>query len=199
MKIDGVILAAGYSSRAGGFKPSFIIDGKSLIQITVEGIYDFCENVFVVVGFNSEIVSNLLKSYPKVKIIENEFYQNGMFTSIKCGLRNTVNERIFIMPGDYPFDITDVAKQMIQVNGEIIIPSYNNKKGHPVLITSNIAKEIMKESDEYNLRYFFNKKEITYYETNKEEILYDIDTQEDYLNALKITREKYDTKNRLNN
>ena len=51
--IEGVILAAGSSSRAGTFKPALRIGGRSMIVRCIEGMGEVCGRIIVVRGMNS--------------------------------------------------------------------------------------------------------------------------------------------------
>lgn len=47
-KVDGLILAAGLSTRAKAFKLGLRVEGKTIIERSVEGMYDICSKVIVV-------------------------------------------------------------------------------------------------------------------------------------------------------
>lgn len=190
MSVDAVILAAGYSSRADGFKMEFDIDGKSILQRCIEGFYDSCRKIIVVTGFKHEKIDMLVEGYDKVTTIYNEDYPKGMFTSIKRGISCVESERFFLTPGDYPFINKDIVNRILtcsrkedSITNEVIIPSFCNKGGHPILLKSSLIQEILNEKDEYNLRDFLKKKDKEYIIIENQGILFDVDTQDDYKKA----------------
>ena len=102
MTVDAVILAAGYSSRAGDFKPALDLFGKSILQRCIESMSDLCENIIVVGGHQIKIIRELTKDLPKVKVVKNEHFELGMFSSVRRGIKEVSSDRFFIIPGDQP-------------------------------------------------------------------------------------------------
>ncbi len=72
---------------------------------------------------------------------------------------------------------------MLSTNSDIVIPTYKNIKGHPVLIKRNIINNIL--SEEYvSLREFINKHGFSTLCIEDQGILLDIDTDQDYVDIL---------------
>ncbi|MEA3476360.1 MAG: nucleotidyltransferase family protein [Candidatus Cloacimonadota bacterium] len=183
MDIEGIVLAAGFSKRAGIFKMELMIDNKTMIEHSIQGMYDICSRIIVVGGYKIEIIKEILKKYPKVDIIFNRNYKKGMFSSVKTGIQHIKSDKFFLLPGDVPFVKEAVYKKMLSIQGDIVIPSYKGRKGHPVLIKSYLINEILAEPKNSNLKIFINKKGYTLAEVEDEAILLDIDTLEDYKKA----------------
>lgn len=187
MGFEAIILGAGYSSRAQGYKMTFDIEGKTLIERCIEGFLKVCERVIVVGGYRIEMIDEVLKDYDKVKLVKNEDFQRGMFSSIQRGIKEIEEDSFFICPGDYPLISKDVFEKIMAARGQIIIPSFNGGRGHPILIHSSIKKEILEEHYSSNLREFIRNKEITLVEIDKQLKTWDIDTRED----LQVTRQHF--------
>lgn len=185
MDIDGIVLAAGFSKRAGIFKMELMIDNKTMIEHSIQGMYDICSRIIVVGGYKIWIIRKILKNYKKVKIVLNRNYKKGMFSSVKIGIQHIKSDKFFLLPGDIPFVKKGIYKKMLSIQGDIVIPSYKGRKGHPVLIKSYLINEILAEPENSNLKIFINRKGYTLIEVEDEAILRDIDTLEDY-NKLKI-------------
>lgn len=190
MKVDGVILAAGYSSRANAFKMELEIDNKSILQRCVESLYDECNKIIVVSGYKNEKINKLVEGYSKVKVVYNEEFHKGMFSSVKKGIQNVTQEKFLLTPGDYPLISKDVIKRLIKEENEIVIPSFNGKGGHPILLSSNLIKEILSEDEESNLKAFLNRKKCSYLNIEDMGVLVDVDTIEDYEYVRKIANNK---------
>lgn len=180
MNIEGVVLAAGYSSRAGTFKLELDIGGKTVIEHCIEGMYDICSRIIVVGGYQIHRIIEILKEYPKAEVVLNSRYAEGMFTSVKEGMRHVRGDRFFFTPGDYPMISRMVCQRLLTVEGDIILPAYGGRKGHPVLMMGRLAKELLMEPDSLSLRDFIHRKGYRVLEVEEEGILTDIDTQEDY-------------------
>ena len=164
MSIDGIVLAAGLSSRVGRYKLTLDMQGKTVIERCIESMYDICSNVIVVVGYNY----NLLE---------------GMFSSVKKGLYEVKGDKFFLTPADYPLIKKDTYIRMLSTNSDIVIPTYKNIKGHPVLIKRRIINNIL--SEEYvSLREFINNHGFSTLCIEDQGILLDIDTNEDYIDIL---------------
>ncbi len=72
---------------------------------------------------------------------------------------------------------------MLSTNSDIVIPTYKNIKGHPVLIKRRIINNIL--SEEYiSLREFINKHGFSTLCIEDEGVLLDIDTDQDYIDIL---------------
>ena len=185
MDIEGIVLAAGFSSRMGKFKMEMSLVGKTLIERSVESLDKVCSKIIVVAGYKSEMIKEILKSYEKVEVVFNKEFEKGMFSSIKIGISQIKTEKFFLLPGDIPFVKEKVFRKLLSKKGDIIIPVFNGRKGHPVLIDSSLINEILDEPEDSNLKLFISKKGFTTVEVQDEAILIDIDTEKDYFNYQK--------------
>lgn len=183
MTVDGVILAAGYSSRVGDFKPGLDLYGKSILQRCIESMSELCENIIVVGGHQHEIICDLVKDIPKVKAVKNENFDLGMFSSIRRGIKEVRSDRFFIMPGDQPVVKAETFKFLLEKEADIVIPRYKGKKGHPPLFDSKLIEEILSWVDTEILRnYIHSKEQVIIIDVDDPGIGLDVDTAEDYEN-----------------
>lgn len=178
--VAGVILAAGYSSRAGDFKMTHEIMGKPVIEYVIENMFNVCNRITVVSGFHAEKLVYLSKKYSKLQVVYNEHFNNGMFSSVLVGLRQTNGKKLFIIPGDYPAVSLDTFGIMINhCDVNILLPRYEGKPGHPVLISNNAKRQLLigsfKTLYDYIMEYGFESVDI-----NDAGILMDIDYPNDY-------------------
>lgn len=154
MIIEGIILAAGLSSRAGTYKLTLELGGKTIIERCVEGMYNVCSKVIVVGGYNIEKLAPILDKYPNVELVYNETYRIGMFSSVLEGFKHTTGDRIFLIPGDYPFIDHNVYVSLLKLEGDIVIPTYKHTKGHPILISKNMVNLLLTMKNYNSLREF---------------------------------------------
>jgi molybdenum cofactor cytidylyltransferase len=188
MKVDGVIVAAGFSRRARAFKMELPLGDKTLIQRTIEGIANVCSRVIVVAGYKSEKIFPLEKKYGQVSVVFNPHYANGMFTSIREGIKHVKSDWFFFIPGDYPLVTGAVYQRLLEALSQfptaaIFIPVFKKRKGHPILVKSSLAEELLSEPEDSNLRIFIRRKGFVPVEVDDDSILLDIDTREDYHRA----------------
>ena len=181
MITEAIILAAGLSSRAKTNKMLLTVDGKTIIEDCIESFYDTCSRLILVVGHNYLDIKPVIEKYDKVNIAYNENYLDGMFSSVKEGIRNVKGERFFLTPGDYPLIKKSTIWKMANTDSDIVVPVYRGEKGHPVLIKSKFKEEILKGSFN-SLLEFINLKQISVLDVNDKGVIKDVDTMEDYNN-----------------
>ena len=189
MNIEGVILAAGFSGRAGTFKMELPFGEKKLIQRVIEGMMDSCSRVIVVGGHRIERIIRLTRKYPAVQVVFNRHYERGMFSSVQEGVGHLEGDAFFIMPGDHPLVDRSVYQRLIAAlkssgpGYNVFIPVFKGRKGHPVLMRKALAAEIRKEPPLSTLRTVIRRHRYLLVEVDREGILLDVDTLEDYKKA----------------
>jgi molybdenum cofactor cytidylyltransferase len=186
--MEGVVVAAGFSSRAEGWKMAFDIGGVTVIERVILGMSPYCSRLIVVGGYRFNLLQWLLpkEKYPWVKLIFNPNYEKGMFSSVLAGMRRIHAPRIFFIPGDYPLVSSHVYERLLEQEGQIIIPSFRGTTGHPVLFQSEVIEDLFRESNSYtSLRQFIASHQHTIVEVADPGIVMDIDTWEDYLKAIR--------------
>ncbi len=182
--VDAVILAAGYSSRMGAFKPALDFAGKSLLARCVETFLALCGSVIVVAGHEADRTAALLAAYPTVRVLRNPDYDAGMFTSVRAGVAAVGAARCFLTPGDHPLISPRTCGRLLQAAGTIVVPSHDGKAGHPVLLDAALIPEILAEPADSNLRAVLSRHERTFVTVDDPGILFDVDTMEDYRAAV---------------
>jgi molybdenum cofactor cytidylyltransferase len=180
MAVDGVILAAGLSTRAGRFKMAWPLGDRTLIEWAVAGMEAVADRIIVVGGFQVERIRELLADVPRVEVVYNDGYASGMFSSVRAGLKHVRAERFFLLPGDHPLVGEQVYRAMLGSTGDVVIPVFAGRKGHPVLMSSRLIATILQAPDSSTLRDIL---QVTCYETvevEDEGILLDVDDPDSY-------------------
>ncbi len=175
--MEGIILAAGMSTRFPEYKMLQKIDGVTLIEKTVTTMKPFVDKIIVVTGFNSHLIKQILSTERKVNFVENDNYKEGMYTSIKCGM-NIASEDVFLIPGDMAFVSNNTYKVLSQYKDDVVIPSYDMKAGHPIRLSYKVVKDI-RTSNHKHLRALLTEYKKKYIVVDDPYILVDIDTKED--------------------
>ncbi len=150
------------------------------------------DEVIVVVGHRAAEIEKRLGTHP-LKTVFNPDYRHGMLTSAQAGIRACKESEAFaLMLVDQPFITSDLINGVIeayqQTEKGIAVPSYNYKRGHPVIFDQKYASDILAlgtESD--GVRTLFKKysDDIHYVTVDTDDVLRDIDYREDYERALK--------------
>jgi len=177
--ITGIILAGGYSSRAQTNKMMLLINGKPIVEHVILTMKVSCQKIIVVTGHYHDEISQAISHYTDVKIVKNQEYDSGMFSSVLCGLKE-VDSDFFLVPGDYPMIQSSTYKMLKENQGLIRVPVYKGRRGHPIFIKKELIDELLNEPVESNLKVFRDRHQVEYVETKDAGILQDIDTIEDY-------------------
>lgn len=186
-KMEAIILAAGYSSRANAFKMTLPLGEMSVLEHTISKFEGTCCKVIVVAGFQEELIQEEMakiihkNAYSfQIKYIYNENFNKGMFSSIQKGCNEVNNSTFFITPGDCPLVKKETVQLIAEQKGNVVIPSFNYKGGHPIKLSSQVKQKILESNPESNLRVVLNNYEKKYVNVEDQGVLMDMDTPEDY-------------------
>jgi molybdenum cofactor cytidylyltransferase len=192
MNIEGIILAAGLSSRMGKSKLELLMGDKMVIEHTILSMSPFCSGIMLVCGKQIETIQKKTLCYPGIKILYNENFNQGMFTSVQKGVAAITGDYFFLIPGDCPLVRPETFVTLRAVasgnpDQTIFIPCYNNKKGHPVLFKKTMIKTILDSPSTAILRDIIISNGFTRVPVQDEGILLDMDTVEDFERIKKIS------------
>jgi len=185
METEGVILAAGKSSRmAGVAKMAMDLNGRTVVERTIESLHPFCSRIIVVTGFHAEAVVESAGHCAEAIFVHNPDCEKGMFSSLRLGLRHTEAERVLFLPGDCPFITREVCEKLLAAKGDIVLPAYQGKSGHPVLLSRHAIEGLLADERCESLQEYIQANGPEIIAVDLPEILWDIDTPEDYANAV---------------
>lgn len=186
-RFGAVILAAGYSSRMGRFKPLLLLGDETIVERLIRvsknaGI----EQIVVVTGHNRE----QMQPYITGAFVEEAFnpiFDKGMFTSIQTGaaaIRDDL-DGFFLMPVDCPL-ITETEINALMESFEpdrFSVACYRGKKGHPLLIPKKFRQEIIEHDGKGGLKAITDRdfRLMKRLETGYEGVVMDMDTPEAYM------------------
>jgi molybdenum cofactor cytidylyltransferase len=183
-----IILAAGESKRMGFQKMLLLFNSKTMIENVIMNVTGSAvDNTLVVLGSGKEDLIELIEKYD-VSYCFNDNYKEGMLSSVKCGFKNVPSdfEAILVFQGDQPLIPPSVVNMMIEAyrsTGKgIVIPVYDKKRGHPLLIDRKYKEEIKTLDSNEGLRSLSYKYsgDVLEVETDIPGILRDFDTYEEY-------------------
>ncbi|MFJ7512815.1 NTP transferase domain-containing protein [Peribacillus simplex] len=189
--MEAIVLAAGYSSRANAFKMTLPMGQRSVLEQTISKFEGLCSRVIVVAGFQAEIIQEeIAKIISKnaysfqIKFVYNENFNQGMFHSIQKGCNEVNAPTFFITPGDCPLVKKETVQLLAKHKGNVVIPSFDYKGGHPIKLSSEVKQKILETNPESNLRVVLDGYEKQYMNVDDAGVLMDVDTPEDYQKAI---------------
>jgi len=186
--ITAVILAAGYSRRMGCFKPLLKIGKQTIIERTVSLFKDAGINdIRVVVGHCRGRIEPILEK-AGIRAIINKENSPEMFSSVLATIKNLEPEvqALAILPVDIPLVRQWTIRYLIKRNrsdgDSILIPSFQGKRGHPVIMPAKYFSVIKRWTGKDGLRGALKQLadhtvSVAVADAN---ILFDIDLPEDY-------------------
>lgn len=188
IKVTGIILSAGLSSRMKDFKPLLKLkNGKSFIRSIVENISSVCNEVVIVTGHNEKAIIddlNILRGEIDFRIVHNDQFGTGMFSSLKTAIQKSNADWYLYHFVDQPSLTSTFYRTILSFTNKKsnwIQPVHNGRKGHPILF-DNYIKKLILEDDFKSLRELSRKPEITkyFFDYNSYLIFEDIDTPNDF-------------------
>jgi len=154
-----LLVAAGLSTRMGGFKPLIDLGGKPLIDHALDTFLtvEICEMAIVTGHRHEEIRAHL--SGRGIHFIHNENYATtDMLNSVKRGLSYLSGKcgRVFIMPADIPLVRPFTARSMLLCakdgEADVVKPAYRGKSGHPLLVDAACIPQILAYTGDNGLK-----------------------------------------------
>ncbi len=147
--ITAILLAAGESKRMNGENKLLKkVDRVPLIKHSVKNILNSSvDELIIITGHQSNEIKKIIDKNKKIKFVYNDKYKDGMSSSIKAGLQNLSKKThaFFISLGDMPEVNKEIYNNLIKQlkNNKIIVPTYKNKQGNPVLFSKSFKEKIM--------------------------------------------------------
>ena len=145
----------------------------------------------MVLGAEAARVKKKIDYYddPRFRIKENPDFSRGMSSSLKVGVKNLSKNTkyLVIFLGDQPLITPDIFDNIIhkfeEDSAEIMMPVYNKKPGHPVIISTKYLSDIKKLEGPMGLKPFIDshKDIVKYYPVDNNRVIIDLDYYDDYI------------------
>lgn len=192
LETNGIILAAGLSSRMNAFKPLLKLQGKTMIEHSIESMFHGgVKQVVVVVGYRADEIEVLLGGKydgSRLIVIHNPRYaETDMLVSVKIGISAlTPCSAFYLLPGDMPAIKTStffaVKEAMSRTNALVAFPTMDGYRKHPPLISWQCISDILTFEGEGGLRELWKQLEKNIITVPVDDIgcLLDADTKVDY-------------------
>ncbi|MCW5854374.1 MAG: nucleotidyltransferase family protein [Anaerolineae bacterium] len=188
--ITAIILAAGLSSRMGRPKPLLPFGERLVIERILTALHQcpVAETV-VVVGHAHGLVEQRLQGWPNTRAAFNPDYATGeMLSSLQTGLQavSPTADAALVALVDQPRLEPGVVASLVEAyqagQGGVIVPSYQMRRGHPMLIDRRHWPAILSLVEGQSLRDFMRAAAASIYHVTVDtpSILRDMDTPTDY-------------------
>jgi CTP:molybdopterin cytidylyltransferase MocA/HD superfamily phosphodiesterase len=191
----------------GDLKATMPLGTSTVLEQSLELFRDCgVEDLVVVTGHRSE-ETGAIAGRAGAKVIHNPKFGSGMYSSIRIGVRHIAKRSngFFLLPVDIPLVRPGTLRLLIRSfkasSTRIAYPTFDGKRGHPPLIARDLISTILKNDNQKGgLRSLLSKiehkkpKQIVEINVPDANILFDMDTPEDYISGLhRFTRLGYPT------
>lgn len=184
--IHVIILAAGHSSRMG--KPKAMLDflnGTTFLETIIQTYKKINAKIILVTNQTvANDIENYEINYSDISIVINNEIDKGRMHSIKLGCELIKDSSIcFIQNIDNPFvEIDTLNKLLTKIDfNNYVSPTYKNKGGHPILLSSQIISDLKSNQKlDLTLKDFLKNYTKTKIETDTNKIHTNINTLEEY-------------------
>ncbi len=146
--IAGIILAAGASSRMGQDKALLRWGDKTFLDHLLAALRNAeTDPVRVVLGANADEVQKQI-SFGAGEVVVNPDWQKGMLSSLIAGLNSLPAdvEAAVVCLVDHPCvssTLIRALRENFRTGGKLIaIPTYQSRRGHPVLFSAKLFDEL---------------------------------------------------------
>ena len=185
---DIIILAAGASTRLGRPKQLLPWQGVTLLQHAVKTALTVTTQPVVVIGANGEHLAAALDP-GQVKLVFNPNWQQGIASSIRCGLQALLNrtpepDQVIFMVCDQPFVtpelLLDLINEQQKSRKPIVASAYADTRGIPALFDRSLFPQLLDLQGDTGARKIIMQYGGDVASVTFEKGAYDIDTEGQY-------------------
>jgi|YelNatPaOPRAMG01_1025707.scaffolds.fasta_scaffold01592_22 molybdenum cofactor cytidylyltransferase len=185
--IEGILLAAGESSRMGYPKPLLEIDGSLFIERTAQAVLSVAEGLVVVLGAHAARIRPRVPRDPRIRIVENPDYARGQLSSLKVAIRSLAPGvgAALVHLADHPAVRPETFRLLVDAfrrsPGPIMIVRYQGRRGHPVIFDRAIFAELLDAPESEGARFVVNAdpSRVGYVDVEDAGVVLDLDTPSD--------------------
>ncbi|WP_438312959.1 nucleotidyltransferase family protein [Sporosarcina sp. FA9] len=194
MKIVGVYLAAGNSSRMGTHKLALPVGTMSLGSLGLEtALNSPLDKVYVIINDtdSTDWIPSEMKSNAKCTIIKCPTAHDGQSESLRCGIQHAQDNRadgVLVMLADQPFITIQMLSEMITCmknnpTCRFVATTFEHSITPPVLFSSSMYPDLLKLRGDIGARAilqgdFLRKGKL--FPCFDKRLVFDVDTQKDY-------------------
>jgi CTP:molybdopterin cytidylyltransferase MocA len=183
-----ILLSAGNSERMGIHKALLKFDENTTFIQQIAGTYERLgvEQIIVVVSADlfGALKQRNLRLPDAVTMVVNDRPELGRFYSLQTGLQHLrPGNCCFLHNIDNPTTTAELLRLLIiqKLNADVIVPEFQRKSGHPVLLNHMVAFKIQNTEDvDIRIDAFLKKYKTRKVETSDHRVLININSPEEY-------------------
>jgi len=188
VKLAGIILAAGASSRMGRDKALLSYQGSTFLNHIVFQFVSRLDPVVVVLGHHAEQIRAAIEPSPQLCVVVNDQYKLGMLSSLQEGIRalpDGIEAAMFTLV-DHPAVEASTLDRLIserqRTDAPLLIPRLGGRRGHPVIASRVVLDDMLRLPSDSSPKSVVRKhrERTLYVEVEDAGVLKDIDRPSDY-------------------
>jgi molybdenum cofactor cytidylyltransferase len=186
--IDGVILAAGLSSRMERPKPLLRVGPLRFVERAARTLRAAgCRDIYLVVNAGADWAPAVAAELA-LKLVPNDQVESEQVDSVRLALRSVPDDTaaVLVLPVDLPLVTEETAAALVNAwriePAPLYLPFHNTVAGHPVLLGRELFAEILDTQLEEGIRSLImaHARDMREVKVTDPGILIDIDTPDDY-------------------
>jgi molybdenum cofactor cytidylyltransferase len=187
VKVEGVVLAAGASSRMGYSKALLMLVGRSFLDRVLEGMRGGgVSRCTVVVADSADEVAGSAKALG-ADVVVNPEPELGQISSLRVGVRAlragcpgavvTLVDHPLVKPSTYHA----VAAELGRDPDALVVPVFGRKRGHPLGLGRKWFDELLRVPEDRGARWLLyqHSEDVVELQVDDPGVLLDLDTPED--------------------
>lgn len=155
MRVGAVIAAAGTPGGFAAYDNTGVADGVGMVKRMIQNFQRAgAADIVVVTGYKAEETEKQLAKMGVVFLRSPDYEREQMIDFASRGLQYLAKtcQRIFFCPVSVPLFSVDTICEMMRTPGSVIIPVCGGRRGHPVLIMSDLVPSISAYRGRYGLK-----------------------------------------------
>lgn len=152
MQVDGIVLAAGRSTRMGESKAQLEAEpGVTFLERAIRILREAgCRYVVAVVNPEEDWTARLA-DVAGAAVVVNDDAESEQIDSVRLGIAHLPedSDATLVLPVDIPGVTPDTVDALIrafeQTRAAVVLPSYQGRTGHPVLFARSVYGELLAE------------------------------------------------------
>ena len=181
-RFAAVILAAGFSSRMGDFKPLMDLGGMTVLERCVRLFREAgVQRILAVTGHRAPEV-RAEAGRLGIHTVHNPDYEAGMFSSVCAAVSSgPCRDGFFVLPVDIPLVRPATVELLLDAyDGRVAYPVFGGERGHPPLIPSELVPRIQEHDGRGGLQAVLEQVDFLDVPVWDRGILFDADTPGDF-------------------
>jgi molybdenum cofactor cytidylyltransferase len=187
--VAGVILAAGESSRMGRDKALLRLGSETFLERIASVLDGEVSPLVVVLGHHADAIAENARLPASAHLLNNPDYRSGQLSSLHVALRYleiTGAAGALVSLVDHPGISRQVVRALLArfstSRAGVLIPTYNGRRGHPVVFASRLFEELLAAPLDQGARVVVHAHadEVETVPVEDPGVLWDVDRPEDY-------------------